>query len=252
MSLHGLMEGTCCAVVLVECYVDAVAASLGIPVSLYEEGELLESGRPHGVSASVSQPAGQRWCVVEYSTADPAPTPRAPDASDRLLVQAMVVRDGQVPDVPLDRATQVSLAALISYSTGAPAVALWGSDAEPGLAGAALLEDGDVRRACSAASPASLEQMARARAAGGQGVCPAEVTEYARATTFGFTAGGGGQDLPGHVALHVDRALQTLGAPLELLAGDPPSVWERRLLNLADGATCHEVDAFYYVVGEPG
>jgi len=233
MSLEYLMDGCCCAAVLVSTPATEVAAALGNAKTLID-GVCVSTEIVPDPLVRIARFKGDTWSVVEYRQAEQTVVEYD---SAPLLAQAIAACQGAVPAAPLDFTAPVTLAASLSETLGCEAIGLWGSDQGPGIGGAAFVASGQLQRVLSAASPELLELIVALRERADEDDVDADLErleDYASDHTFCWIAGEGRSELAGPVSEHVDAAVEAAGATLESF-GDPLWAYERTLEDIQVG-----------------
>jgi len=233
MSFEYLMDGCCCAAVLVKKPAAEVAAALGDARTLIDGTCVSRELVPEPL-ARVARFQGDTWSVVEYRQDE---TAAVGYDSAPLVEQAIAASRGTVPAAPFDFTAPVTLATSLSGTLGCEAIGLWGSDQGPGIGGAAFAASGRLQRVLSAASPELLELIVALREREDDAADDADLErleEYGTSRTFCWTAGEGSSELAGPVAEHVDAAVVAAGATLESFL-DPLWAYERALADLEIG-----------------
>lgn len=243
MSLEYLMDGCCCAAVLVKRSATEVAAALGDGRTLID-GVCVSTELDPEPLARVARFRDDAWSVVEYRQDEEAAIGYD---SAPLLAQALAACRGALPTAPLDFTAPVTLAASLSETLDCEAIGVWGSDQGPGIGGAAFVESGQLRKVLSAASPELLELIVALRERGDDDADDedlARLEDYESAHTFCWIAGEGPGELPGHVSEHVDAAVEAAGTTMERVV-DPLWAYERSLGEIEVG---REHEAFSQLV----
>ena len=213
-----ITDGNCVADLLVHAPAERIAGALGAPTLVQRGADLLVEEQPAGVVAYAAQPFGEGWSAVEATQALGFSLPG--DHLELMFVQGEQALAGTTPTLGSELVYQntLGIGARCSRVLGVEAIALWGSDEWPGIAGGALIDAaGAIVEAFSAYS---VEEIGQSRAARDNFMArlrddsipridgPAAGDEGRWEVTWRWTPGEGLRQIEGGLHDHLDRVLR--------------------------------------------